>query len=223
MITGNNLDPVIDDTTLLADLNGGKGVQFSTSGGPDLSIALSNGTVFSVTFHNPQTIGDVITQIDDAPGNDGQLAAAINADGNGLVLTDLTLGTSLFNVIGQQGSGAALGLGLVGIGFSNPTLDPTTPLSHLNNGAGVSFSTTGGADLKVTLSSGTVLTITFSQADDDRRPNQPGRRRAGKQRPVDAGLQRHRHRLGPVRHSIGGRQVDGAEPSPARMRRPASA
>ena len=163
-ITGDNLDPVIDDSTPLADLNGGQGVQFSTTGGPDLSIALANGTVFPVTFQNPKTIGDVIAQIGEAPGNDGQLTAAINADGNGLVLTDLTLGSSLFNVIGQQGSGAALGLGLVGIGFGNPTLDPSTPISHLNNGAGVSFSTAHGPapTSEVTLSNGTVLPITFT-------------------------------------------------------------
>src|SRR5262249_2696435 len=83
---------------------------------------------------------------------------------DGLMLTDLTLGTGLFNVIGQQGSGAALDLGLVGIGFGNPTLDPTTPLSHLNDGAGVSFSTTGGPDLRVPRSDGTVLSIAFSNA-----------------------------------------------------------
>ena len=160
VITGNNLDPVIDDSTLLSDLNGGTGVQFSTTGGPDLNISLSNGTIFPVIFQNPKTVGDVITQIDEAPGNNGQLVAGINADGDGLVLTDLTLGSNLFNVIGQQELGA--GLGLVGIGFNNPTFDPSTPLSHLNNGAGVSFSTTGGDDLMVTLSNGTKLPIKFS-------------------------------------------------------------
>ena len=162
VITGDNLAPAIDDSTPLVDLNGGQGVKFSTTGGPDLSIALSDGTVFSVTFQNPRSIGDVITQIEGAAGNDGRLKAAINADSNGLLLTDLTLGNSLFNVIGQQGSAAVLDLGLVGIGFGNPTLDPTTPLSHLNQGAGVSLSTTGGPDLVVTLSNGTVLPITFS-------------------------------------------------------------
>jgi hypothetical protein len=161
-LRGNNLNPVIDASTPLADLNGGRGVQFSTTGGPDLRVALSDGTVLPVAFQNPTTVGDVITQIEDAPGNDGKLAAAINADRNGLVLTDLTLGSSLFSVIGQQGSGAAKGLGLVGIGFGNPVLDPTTPLSHLNNGAGVSFSTTGGNDLQVTLADGSKFSIKFN-------------------------------------------------------------
>ncbi len=166
-ITGNILSPVIDDTAPLSTLNGGKGVQFSTTGGADLSIALSNGTTLPITFSNPTTVGDVINQINSAPGNNGQVAASINPDGNGLVLTDLTLpppdsSGSLFNVLGVQGSSAALNLGLVGIGFGNPTLTPTTPLSHLNNGAGVSFSTPGSADLMVTLSNGTTLPIGFN-------------------------------------------------------------
>ncbi len=165
VIRGNNLNPVIDGSTPLADLNGGQGVRFSTTGGPDLSIALSDGTVFSVTFNNPQTVGDVIGQINDAPGNGGKLLASINPDQDGLLLTDLTLGKSLFNVIGQQGSGAANGLGLVGVGFGNPTLSPTTPVSHLNSGKGVSFSTTGMPDLMVTLSDGTVIPITFSDPE----------------------------------------------------------
>ena len=174
-IVGDSLNPVVDDSTLLSDLNGGQGVQFAmdpvngvgpgTNGpGPDLSIELSNGTILSVTFDpsKGETLGDVISQINDALGNNGDLVAAINPDQDGLMLTDMTLGTNLFNVIGQQGSNAAANLGIVGIGFRNPTLDPTTRVTHLNNGAGVSFSTTGGADLMVTLSNGDVFPITFS-------------------------------------------------------------
>jgi len=61
---------VIDATTPLADLNGGNRVQFSTTGGADLSIALSDGTTFTVTFDRTKTntIGDVLAQINNAPG-----------------------------------------------------------------------------------------------------------------------------------------------------------
>jgi len=65
-----HLNPVIDATTPLADLNGGNRVQFSTTGGADLSIALSDGTTFTVTFDRTKTntIGDVLAQINNAPG-----------------------------------------------------------------------------------------------------------------------------------------------------------
>ena len=104
-IVGDSLNPVVDDSTLLSDLNGGQGVEFAmdpvngvgpgTNGpGPDLSIELSNGTILSVTFapSKGETLGDVISQINDAPGNKDDLVAAINPDQDGLMLTDMTLG-----------------------------------------------------------------------------------------------------------------------------------
>jgi flagellar hook-associated protein 3 FlgL len=116
-------------TTLLADFNHGLGVQIKTgsvdpiSGLPDpaadvdFRITLKDGRTFDVDLEDVTTVQDVLDQINAAAGAAGVLPAdfqaALAADGNGIALTDNTVGTTT-SVTALNGSFAAEDLGILG-------------------------------------------------------------------------------------------------------------
>ena len=133
LINQINSASAITQETPIAQLNSGKGVTFSTTAAPDLSITFAGGTSLAISFSNPtpQTVGALINSINTATGNNGAITAAINAAGTGLVLT----GTQSFSV---ANSPAAQGLGLAGSSTGNTLSGATinTPLRAAINAAG---------------------------------------------------------------------------------------
>lgn len=96
-------------STPLSELNGGKGVQISTSG-PDFQITRSDGTSFSVSLAGAVTVQDVINKINAAAGSG--LTASFAASGNGIVLTDTAGGAASPSVTPLNFSTAASDLGI---------------------------------------------------------------------------------------------------------------
>ena len=95
--------------TLLADLNGGKGVRTET--GADLQITRRDGTTFQVDFSGLATVQDAIDAINAADGGGG-VAASFDAATNGIRLDDTTGGAGALLVEGVNFSLAATDLGL---------------------------------------------------------------------------------------------------------------
>jgi flagellin-like hook-associated protein FlgL len=127
--------------TPLALLNGGNGVQPG-------SIVITDGTGASATIDlgGAATIGDVINAINSAAGIN--VTAAVNADGNGLIIDDNTLepASPLTITEGPSATTTAADLGILGSstglligGNVNPIAETATPLALLNGGSGVSL------------------------------------------------------------------------------------
>lgn len=112
------------NSTQLADLNLGSGVQTATAGFPDFTIQRPDGTSFSVSLSGPpaaQTVGDVLNLINnnaDNPAGPDHITAQLATTGNGieLVSTDTTSTTAQFQVQEDSSSNAAQDLGLVPAG-----------------------------------------------------------------------------------------------------------
>jgi flagellar hook-associated protein 3 FlgL len=96
-------------TTKLAELNGGRGV--STSSGPELQVTRKDGTTFQVEIGTAQTVQDVIDAINTADAGGG-VTASFATTGNGIVLTDTTVGPGTLAVGSLNFSSAAKDLGL---------------------------------------------------------------------------------------------------------------
>jgi len=123
--------------TPLADLNGGNGV---TAGNLTITDRAGNAAVVAVAAN--QTIDDVITNINGA-GVD--VTAALNAEGNGITLTD----TRVFPIqnLVVNNNATARDLGIVGdkpgniYGADlNPAVTDATRISVLDGGAGLTLS-----------------------------------------------------------------------------------
>jgi flagellar hook-associated protein 3 FlgL len=101
-------------STPLADLNGGTGVQASTTG-PDFQVTDSNGVSFQVSVSADTTVQDVINTINaDATAAGAQVTAAFATTGNGITLTDSAGGTGTLALSPLNSSSAASELGLSG-------------------------------------------------------------------------------------------------------------
>jgi flagellar hook-associated protein 3 FlgL len=124
----------LDSNTRLADFNNGLGVQNKSgsvdplTGLPDptrdidFNITLKDGTSFDVDLQNVTTVQDVLTQINAAAAAAGltvpaQFTAGMAATGNGIQLTDNTVGApgALTAVAAKNGSFAAEDLGILGL------------------------------------------------------------------------------------------------------------
>jgi len=79
-------------SSLLAGLNGGNGV--NTVAGADIQITRRDGTSFSVDLSGLNTVQDVIDAINTADAGAG-VTATFATTGNGIILTDSTVGGSL--------------------------------------------------------------------------------------------------------------------------------
>lgn len=103
-LTGDDIYRLHEGTKLSA-LNGGVGVRItdSTTELDNLSFTLRDGTTtFGVDLSGAVTLGDVVDAINDDEDNEGQLTAAISADGRRLELTDNT-GSTAANLIVTNG------------------------------------------------------------------------------------------------------------------------
>jgi flagellin-like hook-associated protein FlgL len=179
-----DLHPHIDRHTPLASLRQGRGISAGA-----IQITDRAGNTAVVDLSSAITIGDVIDAISTAAGIN--VTAAINARGDGLTVTDDNAVPTRNLTITEVGAGTTaseLGLALdrpgalVGTPL-NPRLTPTTPLSLLHDGKGVTLTSlhiaNGAAEADVDLSTaqtiGDVLTaINASGADVTARINASG-------------------------------------------------
>lgn len=97
-------------TTPLAELNGGAGVR-TVNPGPDFEITAASGANFTVSLNGAVTMQDVIDRINAAASATG-VAASFATTGNGIVLTDSSIGSGKLTVTPMNFSNAAADLGL---------------------------------------------------------------------------------------------------------------
>lgn len=98
----------ISNDTALSFLNGGNGIK---AGKIKLSDAAGNTSVVDLTDTSLTTVGAVIARIN---ANSTGIRASVNADGNGILLTDTSTGTLGAKVEEVDGGGAAASLNLLG-------------------------------------------------------------------------------------------------------------
>lgn len=161
-LTGSNLLSVTSDFSL-SQLNDGNGLRLRD--GSDLQISLQDGTDLSIDLNGVQTVGDVLSKINNATNNGGKLTASL-VDGK-IQLADSTTGAGTLSVTNVAGAnvldtlglnvaaaGAAInGQELVG-GLSGPLL------RNLRGGQGI----TQLGSVALTDRSGTTATIDLSGA-----------------------------------------------------------
>ncbi|MGE3180416.1 MAG: hypothetical protein AB7N71_02210 [Phycisphaerae bacterium] len=98
----------LNANTTLAELNEGRGVEFID--GDDLQITTANGTTVAIDFTNEATLQDILNTLNGASG--GSYSASFVANGNGILIQDLTAGGGTLTVSAQNSSPALQGLGL---------------------------------------------------------------------------------------------------------------
>jgi len=94
--------------TRLAELNDGRGVQ--TVEGADLRITTASGAQIDVDLDGAVTMQDVIERLNAAGA--GRIVAGLRTSGNGLQITDQTVGAETFRVEALNSSPALADLGL---------------------------------------------------------------------------------------------------------------
>ena len=158
-----NIVNYLSPSTLLAELNDGRGVTLGTGGG-DFKIGLSDGSNVSVNLATAKTVGDVVNQINSAAGN--KLTASIPSGGTGIQLKDNSGGGGSLSITQINGSKAAAGLGLLKGASGNTLLGSPviagldgTLLSSLNGGTGLSL-----GQIRFTDRSGASQILDFSGA-----------------------------------------------------------
>jgi flagellar hook-associated protein 2 len=105
----------VSETTSLSRLNQGRGVRLG-----NFVLTNSQGLKKTIVLNsNTKTVGDVLNSINN---NTIGIQARLNEDGDGILITDTTSGTSDFTIVDEQGGNAALDLGIRGTGTqkSNP-------------------------------------------------------------------------------------------------------
>ena len=113
--------------TRLEDFNNGLGIQIKTgsvdpvTGLPDpaddldFRITMKDGSTLDIDLAGAESVGDVLAAIDDAATIAGlPLTAGLAADGNGITITDGTVGVGDTSITALNGSFAAEDLGLLG-------------------------------------------------------------------------------------------------------------
>ncbi len=166
-VAGNTLTgaPIttLGAATGLTTLNDGRGVR-SLATGTDFTITAGDGASFTISVNGDKTLGDVFDTISTLTS--GRIKASVNADGNGLQLTD-TAGAGTLSISADPTSHAAADLGLVGSG--NNTLSGkailagpnTVLLSSLKGGAGIGLGKISIQDR----SSGSPTTVDLTNAN----------------------------------------------------------
>ncbi len=135
-VVGSSVNPKVTDLTPASALRNGSGLDNS-------GLVISNGSVTkTITWPSGGTVQDVLNAINGAGLG---VKAQINSTSTGIEILNATQGTSLS--VGENGGTTATELGL-------RTLDLTTPLSQLNNGAGVSVAGGSTADFQISTAGG---------------------------------------------------------------------
>ncbi|WP_417737554.1 flagellin hook IN motif-containing protein [Rosistilla oblonga] len=101
--------------TKLSELNRGLGYQ--TTGGTDLTIQRTDGSMLEIDVDGAETIGDVVDRINNHVDNIGPNAvtASLRTDGNGIQLQSIA-GTSTLTIGQPSGSSVGEALGLIAAG-----------------------------------------------------------------------------------------------------------
>jgi len=129
-LTGSDLVSVNADTALSL-LNNNMGVGIAL--GEDIHFALQDGTEFDVDVFGLDTLGEVVSAINNDSGNPGDLVAAINSAGDGIELTDVSVGGGTLTVTSVNDSTAAHDLGILGSdGDSDGVITGSALLGGLN-------------------------------------------------------------------------------------------
>lgn len=155
---GTDLNPSVTLSTLLSDLNGGKGVPAG-----QFTITDRGGNSATITVASGATLGTVIASINSAGIN---VSAALNGSGNSISLTDtspvITQSLTIAEVSGGT-TGAALGIlgkrdgSLTGSDL-NARVTSATLLTNLNAGSGLVLD-----DIKI-INGAASATISFASA-----------------------------------------------------------
>ena len=160
-VLGTDLNPDLNTSTNVSDLNGGTGI---TAG--SFSITDRAGASGTVTITSSMTLANVITAIGNVSSN---LTASINSSGNGITITDTSsVITNSLTVSEVDGGTTALSLGIVGTKDGNiegmdlnAALSTSTLISELNGGDGLTLGDiniiNGAASGVVSLSSATTI------------------------------------------------------------------
>jgi len=165
-VLGTDLDPDLNTSTNVSDLNGGTGI---TAG--SFSITDRAGTGGTVTITSSMTLANVITAIGNVSSN---LTASINSSGNGITIRDTSsVITNSLTVSEVDGGTTALSLGIVGTKDGNiegadlnAALSTSTLISELNGGDGLTLGDiniiNGASSGAVSLSSATTIAEVIS-------------------------------------------------------------
>ena len=160
-VLGTDLNPDLNTSTNVSDLNGGTGI---TAG--SFSITDRAGTSGTVTITSSMTLANVITAIGNVSSN---LTASINSSGNGITIRDTSsVITNSLTVSEVDGGRTASSLGIVGTKDGNiegmdlnAALSTNTKISELNGGDGLTLGDikiiNGAASGVVSLSSATTI------------------------------------------------------------------
>ena len=160
-VLGTDLNPDLNTSTNVSDLNGGTGI---TAG--SFSVTDRAGTRGTVTITSSMTLANVITAIGNVSSN---LTASINSSGNGITIRDTSsVITNSLTVSEVNGGTTALSLGIVGTKDGNiegmdlnAALSTNTKISELNDGQGLTLGDiniiNGAASGVVSLSSATTI------------------------------------------------------------------
>lgn len=99
--------------TALSSLRNGKGARVLGTGVSELQVRKRSGTVFQVALTDAKTVQAVLTAINNATGNGGQVVASVSSDGTGITFVDTSVGTSNLTVTALNSSRAAEDLGIL--------------------------------------------------------------------------------------------------------------
>ncbi len=174
---GNAQLQYVKESTLLADLNGGRGIARGK-----FTITLSSGAsaTIDLTQGDERTVADVLAEMN-AKFTSAQFNARINDTGDGIYLEDKTSG-GVAMTVAEVGSTTARDLGIKGAAASAggdidgsfektitidsvDTLAGTTLLSSLNEGEGVTVAD-GKVDFQITTADGVVHDVNLDGVAD---------------------------------------------------------
>ena len=143
-VDGANVGPKVTNLTKLVDLKNGAGID--TTG-----LIVTNGqATATIDLSTAVTVEDMLNAVN---GSKTGVLAKINDAGNGIDIVNPTQGVQM--TIGENGGTTATDLGI-------RSLSPTTLLSELNNGKGVS--TVAGPELQITRQDGTTFQVDITGA-----------------------------------------------------------
>lgn len=143
-LDGQHLNAKLTADTPLSSLNGGTGIG---SAGLQISDGTTTTTV-NVPTSPTATVQDLLNAINQSATF---VNAQINANGTGINVVNSTSGRSL--TIGENGGTTASDLGI-------RSFSPSTPLSELNDGQGITSNPSG--DFSITKHDGTVINVSLT-------------------------------------------------------------
>jgi flagellar hook-associated protein 3 FlgL len=144
-VVGTSVQPKVTDLTPLASLRGGQGID-QTDG-----FTITNGQkTATINLSSATTVQDLLNAIN---GSGTGAVASINSAGNGINIQNSIQGTQL--AISENGGTTAADLGV-------RSFSPSTPLSQLNGGKGITAA--AGGDFQITRTDGTTFNVSLTGA-----------------------------------------------------------